>query len=233
MNGPYLMKRERFVSGTSRWRSWIWKAGRVCTEWTFCFDKMHILCRTTLRRWEVPEYERCQNTMQPMPDRCGFHASQAYAAKDSFSDAISIWIGCHCDRNLVIRLQSHRLLRPDNISDVLLFFLYNFLSSFMLRHFFHYTELLYTSTNMVLIRRVPMEIWLSDPVMIAPPGMHSNFVNPSNLKTEGLILVVFCLTASMFVVAMRMWTKSRLVRKVALEDCTRTHLRSHKLNPLH
>ena len=76
-----------------------------------------------------------------------FHASQAYAARNSFSDAISIWIGCHGDRKLILRLQSYRLLRPDNISGLLIFLLYNFLSSFTLRHFLQYTELLYTSTQ--------------------------------------------------------------------------------------
>ena len=62
--------------------------------------------------------------------------------------------------------------------------------------------------------------------MAPPPGMHSNFVNPSNLKVEGYILVTFCLTVSTLVVGMRMWTKARLLRRVVLEDCSSNPLRT-------
>jgi hypothetical protein len=68
------------------------------------------------------------------------------------------------------------------------------------------------------------DLWLNGPAMDPPPGMNSNFVNPSDLKTETLILVTFCLAASTFVVAMRMWTKTRLINKVVLEDCSSTPL---------
>lgn len=80
--------------------------------------------------------------------------------------------------------------------------------------------------NMIMIKRTPKKVRLSDPAMPAPPGMSSNFVNPSNLKTEGLVLVTFCLILSTLVVSMRMWTKSRVVRKVVLEDCKSTFLPS-------
>lgn len=67
-----------------------------------------------------------------------------------------------------------------------------------------------------------MKLLLNGPTMEPPPGRQSNFVNPADLKTEGLVLIVFCLIASMLVVSMRMWTKIRLVRKVVLEDCSST-----------
>lgn len=73
--------------------------------------------------------------------------------------------------------------------------------------------------NMIMIKRTPKMVRLSDPAMTAPLGIHSNFVNPSNLRTEGLILVTICLILSTLVVSMRMWTKSRVVRKMVLEDC--------------
>lgn len=76
--------------------------------------------------------------------------------------------------------------------------------------------------EMILTRRNPKMLQLNDPAMTAPPGMHSNFVNPSDLKTEGLILMIFCLTASTLVVAMRMWTKCRLLHKMTVEDCSST-----------
>jgi hypothetical protein len=71
-----------------------------------------------------------------------------------------------------------------------------------------------------MAQTVPMEIQLEGPAMMPPPGVQPNFVNPTNMKTEGRILVVFCLIASTLVVSMRMWTKTRLVRKVVLEDCS-------------
>ena len=54
---------------------------------------------------------------------------------------------------------------------------------------------------MNMIKRIPQRLRLSDPAMPAPLGMHSNFINPSNFKTEGLILVIFFLTVSNFVVS--------------------------------
>lgn len=64
-----------------------------------------------------------------------------------------------------------------------------------------------------------VDLWLNGPAMEPPPGIEPNFVNPSDLKTENLIVVTLCLVASTLVVGMRMWTKTRLVRKVVLEDC--------------
>lgn len=66
---------------------------------------------------------------------------------------------------------------------------------------------------------------MNGPAMEPPPGRQSNFVNPANLNTEGLVLIVSCLIASMLVVSMRMWTKIRLVRRVVLEDCSSTPYR--------
>lgn len=78
----------------------------------------------------------------------------------------------------------------------------------------------------MFIKRTPALLRLSDPAMPAPPRMHSNFVDPANLKTEGLLLVSVCLILSTLVVSMRIWTKTRLIRKVVLEDCKSTLLRS-------
>lgn len=75
-----------------------------------------------------------------------------------------------------------------------------------------------------MMETVSEELMLNGPAMEPPLGMQPNFVNPANLKTEGLILVVLSLVASTLVVSMRMWTKTRLVRKVVLEDCKPTPL---------
>lgn len=68
---------------------------------------------------------------------------------------------------------------------------------------------------------------LDDPAMSAPPGMHHNFVNPSNIEIEYRTLMIFCLVISVLAVSMRMWTKARLLRKVVLEDCSSTLLYSN------
>lgn len=102
----------------------------------------------------------------------------------------------------------------------------DFLPLSMFWPFIHRSQPLLSSASMITIKRIPQRLHLSDPAMPAPPGMRSNFVNPNDLKTEGLILVIFCLTISTFVVSMRMWTKIRLLRKVVLEDCNSTFFRS-------
>ena len=73
--------------------------------------------------------------------------------------------------------------------------------------------------NMIMIKRAPQMISVNSPAMPAPPGLHSDLVNPSDLNTEGLILIIICLTLSTLVVGMRVWTKSRLIGKMVLEDC--------------
>lgn len=64
------------------------------------------------------------------------------------------------------------------------------------------------------------DLFLNGPAMDPPAGVDPNFINPSNLKIENLAVVTLCLVASTLVVAMRMWTKTRLVRKVVLDDCS-------------
>ena len=62
---------------------------------------------------------------------------------------------------------------------------------------------------------------LNGPGMSPPPGVKPNFVNPPNLEKEFYIDLILCLTISVLVVAMRMWTKVRVMRKVMIEDCKR------------
>lgn len=54
-------------------------------------------------------------------------------------------------------------------------------------------------------------------------GQYHHYPNPADLRAEGYAAVVICLIISILAVAMRMWTKIRLVRKVVLEDCN-SHL---------
>ncbi|MCJ1347166.1 hypothetical protein MMC31_005387, partial [Peltigera leucophlebia] len=59
---------------------------------------------------------------------------------------------------------------------------------------------------------------LNGPGMAPPPGIKPNFVNPPNLEKEFYIDLILCLTISVLVVGMRMWTKARVMRKVVIED---------------
>ena len=60
---------------------------------------------------------------------------------------------------------------------------------------------------------------LDGPAMAPPLGLKPNFVNPPNLEKEFYIDLILCLTISVLVVCMRLWTKARLMGKVQIEDC--------------
>lgn len=67
-----------------------------------------------------------------------------------------------------------------------------------------------------------IQITSDDPVVAASPGVYLHFVDAVDLRAEGYTVAGLCLTISVLAVAMRMWTKIRLVRKVYLEDCNYT-----------
>lgn len=77
------------------------------------------------------------------------------------------------------------------------------------------------------------ELFWNAPAMEPPAGIDPDFVNPSNLKTETIVVVTLCLAASTLVVAMRMWAKICLVRKVVLDDCSSSPLGMNASNLLH
>lgn len=67
-----------------------------------------------------------------------------------------------------------------------------------------------------------IQIMSDGPAVAASPGIYHHFVDPVDLRAEGYTVAGLCLTISVLSVAMRMWTKIRLVRKVYLEDCNFT-----------
>ena len=85
--------------------------------------------------------------------------------------------------------------------------------------------------NMIRMKRTltNSRAFLDGPAMIAPPGMHHNFFNPTNQRTAYRSVVIFCLILSVLAVSMRMWTKIRVVRKVFLEDCKSAFFHSKSL----
>ena len=64
-----------------------------------------------------------------------------------------------------------------------------------------------------------LEARLNGPAMAPPPGLYSNFNDPSNLQVYAIITLTFCMTFSTVAVFVRMYTKIFLIRKVSLEDC--------------
>ncbi len=62
------------------------------------------------------------------------------------------------------------------------------------------------------------EAFLDLPAMPPPPGVTPNFVNPSNLRQPGLVAVQ--ITLATIAVAMRLYTKKFIVRRMLVEDCT-------------
>lgn len=64
-----------------------------------------------------------------------------------------------------------------------------------------------------------LEARLNGPAMAPPPGLYSNFIDPSNLDVYVIITLVFCMTFSTVAVLVRMYTKIFLIRKVLVEDC--------------
>lgn len=84
------------------------------------------------------------------------------------------------------------------------------------------------SAKMMMMQRASTELQtlLDKPAMNAPPGMHHNFINPTNMRNQNYGITIFCLSLSVLAVGMRMWTKTRVVRRVVLEDCSSTLLGS-------
>jgi hypothetical protein len=64
---------------------------------------------------------------------------------------------------------------------------------------------------------------LDEPAMAVPSGVSHNFVNSINMASEGYDVSTTCLVVSVLAVGMRLWTKTRLIHKVFLEDCNSFH----------
>ena len=60
---------------------------------------------------------------------------------------------------------------------------------------------------------------LDGPALAPPLGVEPNFVDPPNLKTLGLVVIILCLILPTLAVWMRMYTKLRIIRQVVAEDC--------------
>lgn len=64
---------------------------------------------------------------------------------------------------------------------------------------------------------------LEGPAAAPPLGVTPNFVNPTNTTIKNQVIFTLCLAISVLAVGMRMWTKTRLVCKLVLEDCNPSH----------
>lgn len=61
---------------------------------------------------------------------------------------------------------------------------------------------------------------LNSPALPPPSGEEPNFVNPPNLNVLFYVVDVGCILISAVVLAIRLYTKACIIRKVVLEDCT-------------
>lgn len=82
---------------------------------------------------------------------------------------------------------------------------------------FHFV--IHKSATIVTSRTMKIQTISDRPAVATRPGRYQNYTNPADLRVEGYTAVVICLTTSVLAVAMPMWTKTRLIRKVFLEDC--------------
>lgn len=60
---------------------------------------------------------------------------------------------------------------------------------------------------------------LDGPSAKPPPGVERNLVNPQNWDTIVLLTIILCSVFSTVAVAIRCYTKFRIVRKWGWEDC--------------
>ena len=60
---------------------------------------------------------------------------------------------------------------------------------------------------------------LNGPAARPPPGVETNFVDPTNLDTAVITVLSICLTITSFAVLIRWYTKFSVMKSVAYEDC--------------
>lgn len=60
---------------------------------------------------------------------------------------------------------------------------------------------------------------LNGPALAPPKGVTPQFVNPPNLNTLGFTVIGIFLALAVLAFAVRMYTKGRILRNVASEDC--------------
>ena len=57
------------------------------------------------------------------------------------------------------------------------------------------------------------------PALKPPPGVKSNFVNPSSYDGAGIATTAICVTLVTLAVGARLVTKGWVMKKLATEDC--------------
>jgi hypothetical protein len=63
------------------------------------------------------------------------------------------------------------------------------------------------------------QAYLDSATLAPPPGVTSNFDNPSNHNPLALAVTIACIIPTITVVVIRTYTKVCVERKVRLEDC--------------
>ncbi len=63
------------------------------------------------------------------------------------------------------------------------------------------------------------EFILNQPALEPPLGIQANFIDPPTIRSQMLGVIISMLVLSTIVVAVRLYTKLVVVKKLALEDC--------------
>lgn len=67
-------------------------------------------------------------------------------------------------------------------------------------------------------RQQQMDAWLAGPVSKPPPGVSSDFVNGPSLHEYDIICQTICLTLVTLFVAVRIYTKSTVLKSLGWDD---------------
>ena len=65
---------------------------------------------------------------------------------------------------------------------------------------------------------------LNGPAMAPPPNTEPNFDDPKNLFKWFILTIALCVTFSTVAVAIRIYTKLRIIHSIGVEDCRHNYV---------
>ena len=77
-----------------------------------------------------------------------------------------------------------------------------------------------------------IEQYMHKPAAKPPAGVTPDFNNPPSLETSVIVVAVLCLAISTFFVAMRLYTRHFVLRKLWWDDCKQCPVRCLKYSVL-
>ena len=74
--------------------------------------------------------------------------------------------------------------------------------------------------NLDMSTQAEIQELLNGPALAPPQGVKPSFVDPPNLDTLSYALLLVFVTIPTCILCIRLYTKARIVKKMALDDCT-------------